>query len=335
MVDLEVSSVHEGSCWCFNSQRTGINDGVGVVYPLDLHISNVILLSFGNKVEVFGVAFETMFIEFVFDHRQCKRCSVNREFQLFKEVRYCTNVVFVTVCDNNGFDLVFNGMQVGEVWYKNVYTMHRLIRERHTDIDDNGSGFCLKYSHVPTNFTQSAKWCKSDFTLACHIDLLPWVHSCFLNTFVLFNGSFHCIIHRGDILFASSAFIVVLAVIGFVVLFLPRLVIWVWLSVLVVSVVIIGFFVTVDLFFLNISVYISVGVRFTVRVWFSVGIVIASVFSTLSVLVVVLSVRVWSSFPVLCITVGCFLPLILRVFAVCFVAFHLNYPLIHYICDDK
>ena len=70
------------------------------------------------------------------------------------------------------------------------------------------------------------------------------------------------------------------------------------------------------------TVLVSVWVWFSVRVGFPVWV--------LSVLVLVLSVRVWSSFS----RRVCFLPLILRVFAVLIVVVHLNYPLVHYISDD-
>jgi len=53
VVYLEVCGVHQYACRGFDGQRAGVNDGVGVVDPLDLHIPDFILFALGYETEVF------------------------------------------------------------------------------------------------------------------------------------------------------------------------------------------------------------------------------------------------------------------------------------------
>jgi len=253
-------------------------------------------------------------------------------------------MVFVTVGDDDGFDLVFDDMQVGEIRYEDIHTVHRLIRETHSDIDDNGSGLRFEYRHVPADLTETAQRCETYFSFGVEIDLFPWGHSGLLNAFVLLDGSAHCFIDRRYILaFAATAFVLVFVLV-------PTVLIVSGFSVLAVLLVGIAASSVLAVPLFLIAVGLSVRVWFPVRVRFSVGIVPLSILTllgvplsafTLCICIVrsVLSVRVWSSAPLrgiaLCFTVLRFWLLILRVSAVLFVVFHLNYPLIHYISDDK
>ena len=255
--------------------------------------------------------------------------------------RHRTDVVFVAVGNDDGFDLVLDDMKVGEIRYKNIYTVHRLIREAHSHIDNDGGCLRFKYCHVTTDLTETAKRCETHFSFGVEVDLFPWGHSGFLNAFVLFNGSTHRFIDGSYILaFAATAFVLVVAT----VLIVPRFFVLIVLLVGVVA----SSVLTVSLPFTAVS--LSVWVRLSVRVRFSVGVVPLSVLAlfriTLSIFTLwsvlsVLPVRVGSSatlgfIPLLCIiAVWRSLPLILRVSAVLTVVFHLNYPLIHYISDDK
>jgi len=111
------------------------------------------------------------------------------------------------VCNDDKYFLAgcFERMKVREVRYKNVYTVHSLVRERHSHIDDDGSGLCFKYRHVPADLTESAKRGKANLPFGSDVDLLPWIHGRFFDACILFYGSSHRIVHSGDILLASSA----------------------------------------------------------------------------------------------------------------------------------
>jgi len=121
----------------------------------------------------------------------------------------------------------------------------------------------------------------------------------------------------------------------------------VWFSVLVIVFLVgIGSSVLViSLGFRMILMLLSVWVMFAIWIGLSAGRVPLSVLPlplfSLCIVIVrpVLSMGVGSSislrFVFLRLTALRFWPLILRVFAVWLVVFHLNYPLIHYICDDK
>ena len=99
----------------------------------------------------------------------------------------------------------------------------------------------------------------------------------------------------------------------------------VWFSIRVLRVALYLFIRYISIW-CSVRVWFPVWVRFSIWVW--VGTVAVLVVSPLRVRSV-LSMWVWLSIS------GCSLPLILRVFVVLIVVFHLNYPLVHYICDDK
>ena len=211
--------------------------------------------------------------------------------------------------------------------------MHRLIREAHAHIDDDSGRLRLKYCHVPADLTQTTQWRETYLTLGVDVDLLPRSHSGFLNTLVLFNGCTHCVIYCRDIL----AFIPVLTLSTVSVLVVVRF------SVLIIVLVILLPRVVSSVLAapLSLGTVLSVRVGFTVVVGLSVGVVPLSVLAlcllTLRIAVGVGSVlSMWvGSSVALRLSFPCFWPLILRVFVVCFVVFHLNYPLIHCISDDK
>lgn len=325
MIDFEVCSMVEDTRRCFDRKRAGIDDGVGVVDPLYFHIADLILSALDHEVEVFCIGTESMLFEFVFDHCQCERCTVDRELQLFEEVRHRTDMVFVSMRDHNAFDFVFDRVEVGEVRHQDIHPVHRLIRETHAHIDNNGSGFSLEYRHVAADLTQTAQRCKSHFAFAGDIDLLPRCHSGILYTLVLSDSCFHCIIDgRNVFTFVSIAVIVIatrlVALMRFSIIVIVAVVGFSVAALLVLSVFALSVLVPASLF---VGV-VSVGIGFTVGVWFSV----LALFRSIGVVVGSMGVRASLS---LC----CSLLLILRACVVLIVVFHLNYPLIHDISDDK
>ena len=205
MVDLEVSRVDNGSDGRFDRQRVGVDDGVGHVHPFDFEIPEGILFALDDVIEVFGIGREAVFVELVFDHGQHKRRTINWELQLFKKIGYRSNVVFVTVGDNDPLDLVFDDVEVAEVGDEDVHAVHRLIGETHSYINDDRRVFALEYGDVAADLTQPSERGEAEFPLEVRVKLTPGVHPGILHLIVFDESRSHFGGDVGRDLFAAPA----------------------------------------------------------------------------------------------------------------------------------
>ncbi len=136
------------------------------MHPLDLEIiSDLIHLTLLDRIEIFTMLFDVMFIKLVTNHCQRKCCSVNWELHLFKQVRYRTNMVFVCMGNNNANDLFSNLTNVCKIRYQNIDTVHLVIRKAHSHIDQDRFFVCLDDGNISANFTQTAQRRNTDFVI--------------------------------------------------------------------------------------------------------------------------------------------------------------------------
>ena len=148
---------------------------------------------------------------------------------------------------------------------------------------------------------------KRIFTFGSHVYLLPWVHGRIFDTCILFDRRSHCVIDSGYIFLSALCFCFRRFCCYSDLLFgLLHSGLVFYFDYYCLFLIIIWFFIPVDLFILHISVHVFVRVRLSVRVMVrfsvrTVRLVVLSVFAvlTLFIRVVILSVRVWSSFSTL------------------------------------
>lgn len=96
------------------------------------------------------------FFEFAFDEAAGEACGVDRGVHFAKQVGKGPDVVFVSVGDEDGFDLVFVFDEVGKVRDDDVDPEHVFFREGHACIDYDNFVAVTEYSHVLPDFSKAS-----------------------------------------------------------------------------------------------------------------------------------------------------------------------------------
>src|SRR3989339_816613 len=158
------------------------------MHPFDIEIiSDAVNLTFNNRIEIAAEITHMVLVKFVTDHRKRQRSSVNRELHLFEEIRDPTDMVFMGVSDNNGYNFFADFTQVGEVWDENIDPVHLFIWKTHSDIDDNRFVFSFDNGDISTDLSESSQRSNTDFLIIFKIQFKMGVKTTFMRFLILEN----------------------------------------------------------------------------------------------------------------------------------------------------
>ena len=102
------------------------------------------------------VVCDVCFFEFTFDEAAGEACGVDWGVHFAKQVGKGPDVIFVSVGDEDGFDLVFVFDEVGKVRDDDVDPEHVFFWECHACIDYDNFVAVTEYSHVLPDFSKAS-----------------------------------------------------------------------------------------------------------------------------------------------------------------------------------
>ncbi len=102
-----------------------------------------------------------MLFEFTFDKTNRQLCRVNGNLYGFEKERKSSDMVLMSVCNENTFELVGVALDICEIGNDKVNAEHIAVWERETAVYDDNIIIVLYESHVFSYFVKSAE--KSDF----------------------------------------------------------------------------------------------------------------------------------------------------------------------------
>ena len=147
-IDLEVSSVDHGSGGRPDGERKGIHDGMRNVKKLDLETSQL------DRIFCFDDVQLRFFEQAVL--RQLVLYQADREAAVGKDEREGADMVFVTVCEQDGANrpLVFE--QVPDIGDNDVHAQQFVVREHDAGVhNDDRTGRAHRH-HVHAELAQPA-----------------------------------------------------------------------------------------------------------------------------------------------------------------------------------
>ena len=97
-----------------------------------------------------------MLFEFAFNQTTNKVCCIYWAIDFLHKVRQGTDMVLVTMRDNNCFYAVLILDDIAHIRNNNIYAKHIFARERKTRIKNDNFIFILEDGHIFTDFAKAA-----------------------------------------------------------------------------------------------------------------------------------------------------------------------------------
>ena len=70
-----------------------------------------------------------MLLKLVFHQSQCKSGTVNRNFDILQQIRYCSDVVLMTVSKHHAHNFFSVGYQISEIRNDDINAVHLVVRK--------------------------------------------------------------------------------------------------------------------------------------------------------------------------------------------------------------
>lgn len=154
VVKFEVAGVYDGADRGAHVDAAGVGNGVADVEESEFEKACFEFVTGFDGVQV--VVCDVCFFEFAFDEAAGETCGVDRGVHFAKQVGKGPDVVFVSVGDEDGFDLVFVFDEVGKVRDDDVDPEHVFFWECHACIDYDNFVAVTEYSHVLPDFSKAS-----------------------------------------------------------------------------------------------------------------------------------------------------------------------------------
>ena len=156
IVDLEVAGVNDGTGRCEDRERGCILDGVIRLDELHLDIAEVDDITEGLYVQLHQ-AVESALTQLSLD--ECKRqpCSIHRHIDLLQNIWQRTDVVLMSVGDDEALDLRHVALQIGDVRDDQVDPQHIVGWKSQTAVHDDDAVITLKRGNVHADLIESAE----------------------------------------------------------------------------------------------------------------------------------------------------------------------------------
>ena len=139
--------------WCIEVHRTRVRNGVICLDKTNLYLTNLNFIACRNSTKTFWRYL--MFFKLAFDQTTNEVCSIYRTVNFLHKVRQRTDMVLVTMSNNNGFYAVLILDDIAHIRNNDIYAKHIFARERKTRIKNNDFILILEDGHVLTNFAKA------------------------------------------------------------------------------------------------------------------------------------------------------------------------------------
>ena len=155
-VDLEVAGVDDHAERRRDRQRYRVRNRVVCVDQLDVKASELDMIPGADTADIHLIG-HAVLLELGVQNTGNQSRAVHRNLELLEHIRQCTDVVLMSVRDDNTANLVLVTAQVGNVRNDQVDAQHLIIRERQTAVDDKDVLSVLNHRHVLTDLIESAE----------------------------------------------------------------------------------------------------------------------------------------------------------------------------------
>lgn len=105
----------------------------------------------------FATIQEGVLLQFFPNECQGQRCSVDRDREFSQQEGYRSDMVFMTMSNDQGSQLIAFGSEITEVRDDNVDPEHLFFGEHQAGIDEDGGVCILNDHHVQPDFTETAQ----------------------------------------------------------------------------------------------------------------------------------------------------------------------------------
>ena len=148
--------MHNGTDGCLDCKCTSIGDGVINVNEFDgedTAADHIARLTFDQL----GFHIVAVFRELVAQDTECQTGTVDRDVNIAQDVRKRTDVVFMSVRNENTADFVLILFQIRDIGNDEVDAGHFIIREAHAAVDDDDIVFIFQNGDILTDLFQTAE----------------------------------------------------------------------------------------------------------------------------------------------------------------------------------
>ena len=156
MVYLEIAGVHHQAQGRLDNQAHGIGDAVANAEPLHNELTELDLLSRLYYLQP-GAADGPILLQLHLYETRGQPGRIDGYVQVPQHVGQGAGMVLVAVGDQDCPDFVPVLLEIGYIWYDQVYPQHVLLREEHSGIDNDNIVIALQGHHVLPNLTETAQ----------------------------------------------------------------------------------------------------------------------------------------------------------------------------------
>ncbi len=160
-VDLKISRMDQNASGGMDGKGYRIRDGVVDMNELDIHAPKLNMIARLDHHRLHGILKAVLF-QLAVDQCQGERSAINRDIDLFQQIRQRSDVILVAMCQYNPADMLRIPLHKGEIRDHQIHTEHITIWESHTAVHNHHIAFALKDRKVLANFVQSAEKINAD-----------------------------------------------------------------------------------------------------------------------------------------------------------------------------
>ena len=88
-------------------------------------------------------------------HREL--CRIDGNIQLLQNIRECSDVIFMPMCEHEALHLCCIVEQIGDIRYTQINAVHVIFRKCETAIHDNDAVFILKCGNIHADGLEAAE----------------------------------------------------------------------------------------------------------------------------------------------------------------------------------
>src|SRR6185503_2014380 len=140
-----------------DSQREAVDERVRDADELDLEHADIHDIARLDPMQQ-HIAEQIVFFEFAFSQSGREVRTIDRDVELFEQVRQRTEMIFVTVRKDDGGDLVAILVEKTKVWDRDVDAVSRLFGKAHPGVE-NQHLVAVPHSHtIHSKLADTAEW---------------------------------------------------------------------------------------------------------------------------------------------------------------------------------
>ena len=108
-----------------------------------------------------------MFFHLVVNKSKSQLCSIDWHFDLLQEKWHSSNMIFMSVCQNECFDFILVVQKICHVRNNNINSWQIVSWKRESSINNDNFIVILKGGHIFSDFTHTAQ--EGDFEFIVHL----------------------------------------------------------------------------------------------------------------------------------------------------------------------